>query len=170
MITTTKSANYMPHPSQEIIKLGEIVSTTNPNHFNLLGIGSCLIIYVFDLNREIYYMAHTLLPKFDKQYSRKSPDMPAKFTDIAICRILKEMYLKGSSKSDIQCKIVGGGQIYKDNLNIGYRNIQEAKLILEREDIPINSEEIGGNETRSILSFERDGSILIRKKGKNFTI
>ena len=115
-------------------------------------------------------MTHTLLPKFNKNYSRINPKMPAKFTDVAIYRILKEIYLKGSSKSDIQCKIVGGAQIYKDNLNIGFRNIQEAKSILKRENIRVVSEEVGGNESRSILSFERDGSILIRKRGNYFNI
>ena len=78
--------------------------------------------------------------------------------------------LKGSSKSDIQCKIVGGGQMYKDNMNIGFDNIQEAKLILKREGISLIAEDVGGNESRSIMSFEGDGSIFIKKKGIYFTI
>ena len=155
---------------QECVNLGKLVFTTNPEHYNLLGIGTCIGIFIYDLKRGNYTLAHTLLPKYEEIDSRLNPKMPAKFTDLAIHRMVKKMEQNGSNLKSLKCKIAGGGQIYNDSLLIGQKNIEMTKLVLNEFKIPLEAEDVGGNTSRSILSFNSNGTMHLRKKGVYYTI
>jgi chemotaxis protein CheD len=154
---------------QDYVKLGQIISTNRPEQYNLLGIGTCLAVYIADLKKERYMMAHCLLPEFSER-EKYNPNMPAKYTDMAIDYMVNKMLQEGSQKAELKIKIVGGGQIYNDALNIGARNIECAKAKFAELGLKILAEDIGGKSGRSILSYNRDGSIFIRKQGVKFTI
>ena len=114
-------------------------------------------------------MAHTVLP--EKYEGHKINErMPAKYTDLAIKAIINHFEKKGFNRKDLCCKIVGGGQIYNDGFSIGANNIQKAYESLKKEGIPLLSEDVGGKTSRSILSFNKDGTITIRKEGNVFII
>ena len=51
--------------SQLSVKLGQIIFTNDPERYNLLGIGTCLGIYMYNLGKSQYMMAHTVLPEYD---------------------------------------------------------------------------------------------------------
>jgi chemotaxis protein CheD len=155
---------------QECVNLGKLIYTTKPELYNLLGIGTCIGIFMYDLKSRNFTLAHTLLPKYEINEARLNPKMPAKYTDLAIHRMVKKMNQKGSDLKDLKCKIAGGSQIYNDNFLIGQRNIEMTKLVLKDLNIPIVAEDVGGNTSRSILSFNSNGTMHLRKKGIFFTI
>jgi len=159
----------MVNNNQEIIKLGEIVYTEEPEKYNLLGIGTCLAIFMFDNKNQFFAMAHTVLPGASGGL-RINERMPAKYTDLAILTMINHFTKKGFHRREILCKIVGGGQIYNDSLSIGSNNIEMAYTMLKKESISLLAEDVGGKTSRSVLSFNKDGTITIRKDGIIFAI
>jgi chemotaxis protein CheD len=160
----------LPETIKDYVKLGGIVYTTTPRKFNLLGIGTCLGIYLYDLKKYHYTMAHSILPTFNQREDRVNAKMPGKFTDIAIMKMIKFLVKKDSVKSDIKCKIVGGSQIYNDSFNVGEKNIITARKILKVENIPLVKEDTGGKLSRSILSYNVNGTMEVRKQGIIYNI
>ena len=152
------------------IGLGQIVLTNKPERYCLLGIGTCIIIYLYDLVKMNFTMAHTVLPLQDDFNNRVSKKMPGKFVDQAIKRMLTELSERGSKRRNLKVKIVGGASIFPGSFNIGNENIDAARRILKENKIPIIAEEVGGKKGRSIFSFNLDGSIEIRKQMKYYRI
>ena len=127
---------------------------------------------MYDLKRKMYLMAHTVLPEYCAKRKNKEikRDDLGRYTDLAIRLMVKKMRKKGSKNENIRCKIVGGGKIYNDALDIGKNNIKWAKKVLDEENIKLVSEDLGGKSSRSILSFEKDGVLKLRKNGKYYEI
>ena len=151
------------------VRLGDLIFTQSPDKYHMLGIGTCLGIFMYDMRKKFFCLAHTVLPKYSEaRYNPKK--MPGKFTDLTITLMVEKMIKNKCEIKDIKCKIVGGSQIYEDSFKIGEKNIEIAKKELSNKKIPLISSEVGGTESRSILSFNNDGTINIRKKGKYFII
>lgn len=151
------------------VKLGELLCTTKPEKYHLLGIGTCLGIYMYDTSKEIYCIAHTVLPKYSEFKNRYLQKRSGKFTDLAIHLMYEKLIEKKCHPSNIECKIVGGAQIYEDSFHIGTRNIKVAYATFKELNITLKAEKVGKSESRSILSFNRDGSMNLRIKG-NYSI
>lgn len=169
--------NEIPKPSIDFksktgIGLGQIVLTNNPDRYCLLGIGTCIVAYIYDLVKMNFTIAHTVLP-FQKDYinNRRSEKMPGKFVDKGIERMLKALSNRGSKRRNLKAKLVGGATIFAEgSFNIGEDNIEAARIILKENNIPIIAEEVGGRRGRSVFSFNLDGSIEIRKQMKYYKI
>ena len=155
---------------QTYVALGEIIFTDHPETYNLLGIGTCVIVYLFDIKNHRYMMAHCVLPRYEEKRANSINENYGKYTDFAIRLMVERLTKNGSSKHDIKAKIVGGGQIYEDHFKIGEKNIESAKNTLAAEKVELLGEDLGGSIGRSILRFNSDGTILIRKNSEIFTI
>jgi chemotaxis protein CheD len=155
---------------QKYITLGEIVFTDHPEQYNLLGIGTCLAIFMYDLKKRQYGMAHAMLPTYrDFEYKFRNQS-PGRYTDLAIRTLIDMFLMKGSRKSDLNVKLVGGGQIFQDLHMIGERNINMAVKTLKEEQIELVAHDMGSNIGRSVLIFNPDGTMLIRKQNDKILI
>lgn len=167
--------NEIPKPHTDFksktgIGLGQIVITKKPESYCLLGIGTCIVAYIYDLVKMNFTMAHTVLPLQKDFNNRVSKKMPGKFVDQAIKRMLTVLSERGSKRRNLKAKLVGGATIFEDSFNIGAENIEAARRILNENKIPIIAEEVGGRRGRSVFSFNLDGSIEIRKQMKYYKI
>jgi chemotaxis protein CheD len=162
---------YIDFKSKTGIGLGQIVFTKKPDRYCLLGIGTCIAAFIYDLVKMNFTMAHTVLPfQDDFINNRRSEKMPGKFVDQAIKRMLTALSERGSKRRDLKAKLVGGATIFVGSFNIGEDNIEAARTILKENKIPIIAEEVGGRRGRSVFSFNLDGSIEIRKQMKYYKI
>ncbi|MHA1729004.1 MAG: chemotaxis protein CheD [Promethearchaeota archaeon] len=152
------------------IGLGEMVNTDKPERYCLLGIGTCVAVYMYDLIMGNYMMAHTVLPRIEEFRLRNKYNLPGKFVDVAINLMLKTLIKEKSKKTNIKCKLVGGAEIFNTSIQMGKRNIQTAHELLKENAIPIIAEDVGGLKGRSVMSFNSDATINIRKRGKYFKI
>ena len=93
-----------------------------------------------------------------------------KFGNIAINKLLEKMLSLGSSKSNLQAKVFGGGNIFESNLlqfQIGERNINIANETLAELQIRIISSSTGGTLGRKIQYNTFTGEVgqkMIEKK------
>ena len=86
----------------------------------------------------------------------------AKYGNIAMERLIGHMIRKGAHKESIQAKLFGGANLVNLSMNVGERNADIAKKILEQEGIKIIAESIGGTQGRKILFDTSNGSVHMR--------
>ncbi len=156
------------------VKMGELIITENPENISLLGLGSCIGLVVYDTNCKLFAIAHTMLPEVQFRKNGQpdaEPDTPARFTDIAVKRIVKVFREHGLDPRNLRAKIVGGAQIFeRDLIKVGERNLLSVRNALKEEGIRIENEVVGGNLGVSIIKIRKNGNIDVRKEGRLFQI
>src|SRR6056297_721918 len=91
----TMIKDRIPKPKR-FINLGELVFTKKPEHFHLLGIGTCLGIFIYDLKKKHYLISHSVLPKYRAKNRKIEERNLGHFTDVAIRLMVKRMKKSGS--------------------------------------------------------------------------
>ncbi len=142
---------------------GELYVTSRQNVVIETYLGSCVGVGLYDHSAHIGGIIHIVLPHGNKEKRSKNP---AKYADTGIPCLIDEMIKTGASRKQLKAYLVGGASIIKDNkINIGIRNVEKAKDILTREDIPIIKEDTGGNFGRIFRLHIKDGTIEIKPIG-----
>jgi len=94
----------------------------------------------------------------------------AKFADTGIMLLLEKMSEAGASVNNMVAKLAGGAQMFtfsgsSDMIRIGQRNVEATKAVLQQLNIPVISEDTGGNYGRTIEFFSEDGRLMIKTIG-----
>lgn len=151
------------------INMGEMAVGKDDTCIKTGGIGSCVVIVLYDEKAKVGGMAHAMLPSRKKHYvkdvvseaqerisipSRISDDEKslAKYVDESIEKLVKEIEKLGGKKERLKAKLIGGARMFKilsgDKYGIGYQNLKAAREKLKELGIPIESEETGGTVGR----------------------
>lgn len=153
----------------KVIKVGmaDISVSKAPGILTTLGLGSCVGITLYDKHNKIGGLAHMMLP-FSKEI--KNNNNKAKFVDTGIMLLIEQMLDIGANRKGLMGKLTGGSQMFSFNSNnsilkIGERNVIASKKILSKLNIPIISEDTGGNYGRTIELNLEDGSLLVKTIG-----
>ncbi len=153
----------------EIIKVGmaDLNSSRHPCMITTLGLGSCVGVALYDFTSKIAGLAHVMLPSSEQA---KNNSNIAKFADTAIVKLVDDMVKLGARKDKIVAKLAGGAQMFvfnqsSDLMRIGYRNVVASKEKLKLLNIPIISEDTGGNYGRTIELYSDDGRLMIKTIG-----
>lgn len=138
-----------------------------PNKLITVGLGSCIGIALFDNAKSIGGLAHIMLPD-SKAFNTVSN--PMKFADLAIPLLLEKVENMGAQKRNIKAKIVGGASMFNFSdksmiMDIGGRNKNSVKLVLDNLSIPIVGEDCGGNKGRTMIFDTLNGIVQIRTVG-----
>ena len=136
--------------------IGEVKIAQGEIKLAAFGVGSCIVIILYDETQKIGGLAHCLLP-FGNDSSLKYPRN-------AITDMLKRMLERGALREKIVAKIVGGATMFEgfERHAIGKRNVIKTREELNKLDIPIIAEDVFGNWGRSI-SFNLDsGEVKVR--------
>jgi len=145
------------------VSMGEIAVTDGKDVLTALGVGSCLIIALYDPKKRIGGLAHTMLAKsncHDGENGRNT-----KYADAAIDEMIKKMNRLGAQKTDIEAKLAGGANMFSDfESNIGKEIILSAKEKLKREGIPLIGESVGGSMGRTVEFCVSSGIITVKIK------
>ncbi len=153
----------------EIVKVGmaDLNSAQHPCMITTLGLGSCVGVALYDSATKIVGLAHVMLPSSEQA---KNNSNRAKFADTAIVQLLNDMIRLGARKERITAKLAGGAQMFafsqgSDLMRIGYRNVVASKEKLKELNIPIISEDTGGNYGRTIEIYSEDGRLMVKTIG-----
>lgn len=142
------------------VKIGE-----NPSILRTI-LGSCIGICIYDRVKKMGGLAHILLP-----LDTTNGANPEKYADTAIPFLIQRLLKEGCTRNNMSAKIAGGASMFKFQSNvtlgqIGDRNIEETKKVLEQLKIPLLAEDTGGNTGRVIDFFLDDGRMKIKAAGK----
>ncbi len=128
-------------------------------------LGSCVGVCVYDRMKKTGGMAHVLLPNNPGDGNHE------KYADSAIPKLIEQMLKDGCKKEFLSAKLAGGASMFKFNANvtlgqIGDRNIEVCKQVLEKNGIPVVVEDTGGNAGRVIDFFLDDGRLKVKAAGE----
>lgn len=130
-----------------------------------MGLGSCVGLTLYDPFIKLGGMVHIMLPS--SEIAREGQFNAAKYADTAIPELVKLMTNKGAVTGRLAAKLAGGAQMFafaegSDSMRIGPRNVEAAKLALEKFDIPLIAEDTGGNYGRTVELDTQSGVYSIR--------
>jgi len=127
-----------------------------------IGLGSCIGLTLYDPNLKLGAMVHIMLPE-----SGGREDRPGKYADTAVPLIIKELVALGCKNRSIVAKIAGGACMFEyfgTGLNIGKRNADKVRILLQECHIQLAAEDVGGKVGRSVTFLPADnGRVLIRR-------
>lgn len=132
----------------------EFVITTN-------GVGSCIIVLLYDKVARIGGMAHAILPHAKLLEDEEGAPLFdaegrgfAKYADQAVDALLKYVESLGGERKRLIAKLVGGARMFAllegDKYGIGWRNTEAAREKLSELGIPIETEVTGGTVGRNV--------------------
>jgi len=121
------------------------------------GIGSCIVVVLYDPIKKIGGLSHSMLPG-------ESGSDP-KYVGSAIDLMLKEMEFRGADVKRLEARIVGGADVIQDlqsnSQKIGIKNIESAIKILKGKNIKVIASDIGENCSRSVKFNLNTGEVTV---------
>ena len=129
-----------------------------------LALGSSLAVCMYDVNRHIGGMVHTLLPHMPEKEAAESNIL--RYVDTSVQALYEAMVKQGADASGIRAKLAGGARMFsfasrEKYREIGRENVECARRKLQELNIPVISEDTGDNYGRSIYFYIDDGKLEI---------
>lgn len=149
------------------VGLGALAVSKDPQQVIVAyGLGSCLGIGMFDPATGVAGLLHAMLPEFTKPEEETSP----KYVNSGIETLVMQMEQHGANRSRLRINVVGGANMliapgFKDNFNIGERNIVAAQKTFDTLNLKVKSQEVGGHIGRTFKLYVGDGRMTIRTMG-----
>ena len=150
------------------INTGEAATSKGSGVLETSGIGSCLVIILFDEKTNVGGMAHAMLPSRKSVANEQNMNKSAKYVDEAIDILVDDINKLGGDINNLKARIIGGAKMFKilsvDNRGIGFNNIEAAKKKLREVGIMIDSEDTGGTVGRIVKLDIKNGLIEVVKR------
>ncbi|MGN0665200.1 MAG: chemotaxis protein CheD [Huintestinicola sp.] len=131
------------------------------------ALGSCVGICLYDAEAKIAGLAHIMLP-WSKEAANPNDGL-RRYADTGITELIQKLCGAGAKQYRLTAKIAGGAQMFKTNsavFNIGERNVEAVKKVLDTYRIPIIAEETGLNYGRTVFFYSEDGIMEVRAATK----
>ena len=125
------------------------------------GVGSCIVIVLYDRLTRVGGMAHAILPhakEFSKTETFRERDDAGrrfvKYADQAVDMLIEEVCAVGGEKTHLIAKLVGGAHMFAllegDQHGVGCENTVSARERLTLNGIVIETEVTGGTVGRNV--------------------
>lgn len=131
---------------------GEHAIVCEPDAVLTTILGSCVATCLHDPVARIGGMNHFLLPG---EVGASGESM--KYGVNAMELLINGLLQKGASRSRLQAKLFGGGQVMNNLSDIGAQNAEFARRFLQTEGIQIVSASLGGDRARRIRYWPATG-------------
>ncbi|MBI2422172.1 MAG: chemotaxis protein CheD [Candidatus Hydrogenedentes bacterium] len=135
------------------------------------SLGSCIGLSLYDRTRKIGGLIHCMLPlsRIDPERARAKPAM---FTDTGIMRLIEELLEKGAERRRLIARAAGAARLLENQgaFRIGDRNQVVLRKILWKNNILLESEDVGGTCARTMSLRISDGVTSIRSAGNRYDL
>jgi len=131
------------------------------------ALGSCLGLMVYDPVSNIGGLLHAMLP-LSKINPQKAEVNPYMFVDTGVPALFKALYDIGGQKTRMIVKAAGCGNPLGKNemFKIGERNYTVLKKLLWKNNILLESEDVGGALSRTVHFNIATGQTIISSNGQ----
>jgi len=164
----------------QTVNTGEVRVGSAGVVFDARGVGSCVVVCLYDKKKRQGGMAHVMLPdsSYDTQErGRESVDSSGlriiRDASSAISFLVEELGRLGSPVRRLEAQIAGGAEMFRvwraraPEERMGVRNTAAVRNALTSYNIPILSEEVGGRVGRSVRFSLDDGIIQVSSRKKS---
>lgn len=141
------------------IRIAELFVGNESHVITAHGVGSCVVIVLYDRLVRIGGMAHAILPRVNNADAEVgvSGDLGkrfVKYADLAVDTLIKDIESMGGAREHVVAKLVGGAHMFSllenDTSGIGWENTESARERLKYHGIPVETEVIGGTVGRNV--------------------
>jgi len=154
-----------------IVGIGQLMVVNSPTVLVGAALGSCVGLMLYDEHHRVAGLAHIMLPSSS---DGRVDGLPAKFADRAIPLMLVRLEELGGKATYCRAKLAGGAQMFLggDGIrrNVGVRNVEVVKVLLDEYRIPVLAEDTGGDHARTVEfdtgNFEVSIRSIIREQKK----
>lgn len=152
----------------KLIKTGQIEIGNENDVLESLGVGSCVVICLYDRKNRVGGLAHIMLPAKNPKLAGENGSPPAEFAEAGIENLIKQLKENGADIQNLEAKLFGGsemfGKLREEPVSLGAMNLAAVKEELEKRNISISAQDIGGNSGRSIRFYVNNGDVEIKKR------
>jgi chemotaxis protein CheD len=143
------------------VNMAELKAEKKPVEL-VTSVGSCVAICLHDPMNMCGGLAHIMLP--DSSIAPHEP-LPAKFADTAVPALVKEIKRLCPGRMRLCAKIAGGANMFPtmNALNIGSKNVDAVKAALEKQNIRLLAEDVGGSSGRRITFNIATGVAIVKR-------
>ena len=128
-------------------------------------LGSCVTVCLWDRRLKCGGMTHFMYPSVHVRDQATS-----KYGNVAVLALFKMMKKAGCRNGDIEAQIFGGahpeGTNGNNGNNVGGENVRVARAVLERNSVPVLSQDVGGVMGRKIVFDTGTGDVAVLKVHK----
>lgn len=157
------------------IRIAELFAGDEGHVIVTNGVGSCIVIVLYDRLMHIGGMAHAILPhmrlQVDSAVFHDRDDMGrrfVKYADQAVDTLVEEIIELGGTPAHTVAKLVGGAHMFAllegDQHGIGWENTIAARESLAQRGIVIETEVVGGTVGRNVRFDCATGIVEITTK------
>jgi chemotaxis protein CheD len=160
-LPTAFENGYTSDQQQHQVTIGEYEVTVTGAELVSYGLGSCLGVALYDEKRSIAGLIHIKRPRAPSHTGSNK----ASFADTGLRMLFDEMQSCGAEAQDVTATLAGGSDIdgaaAAVTMDIGRKNINQAKQTLEKLGITISDTTVGGNEVMSMYFDGGSGEVTI---------
>lgn len=124
-------------------------------------LGSCVAVGLWDPVTRVGGLNHFLLP----QWTDNGLSTP-RFGNVAVHKLIEELVRLGGRRKQFKAKLFGGACVLqafqKGGGQLGGRNVQVARDVLDAEGIPVLAEDVEGERGRKLIFQTHDGTAWVR--------
>ncbi|HEX6707690.1 MAG TPA: chemoreceptor glutamine deamidase CheD [Albitalea sp.] len=120
-------------------------------------LGSCIAACLWDRNARVGGMNHFMLPEGAGESGR--------YGSYAMELLINEMMKRGASRSGMEAKVFGGGQVISGmtSMNVGERNTEFVLEYLRTERIPVLSKDVLDVYPRKVCFLPASGKAMVKR-------
>jgi len=123
-------------------------------------LGSCIAACLWDRQARVGGMNHFMLPDGGNDGSASG-----RYGSYAMELLINEMMKRGASRSTMEAKVFGGGQVIRgmNTLNVGERNTAFVLDYLKTERIAVVSRDVLGVYPRKVCFLPGSGKAMVKR-------
>jgi chemotaxis protein CheD len=151
-----------------VVDMSDMKVATNPHKICSSGVGSCVVVTLYDSLKRIGALAHPMMAMPESGVEADEARGNLRFVESAIDSMISALEKMGSTREKLEAKIVGGASMFKvfdsNPHSMGIRNAEAAHKKLEKEGIKIVANDTGGSVGRSVVFDLITGSIEVKTR------
>jgi chemotaxis protein CheD len=155
------------------VPIGKMIVSTEPEDVLVVyGLGSCVVICLYDPLAQVGGMLHALLPSptWDKNNNNNNKNAvgnPTKFVNQGVPWLINSLVALGAKPTRLVAQLCGGAQMltapmFNGSLNIGQRNVLAAETALQIAKLEILSQATGGHIGRTVKLYIASGQVTVK--------
>lgn len=130
------------------------------------SLGSCVGVVIYDPIAKCGGLLHAMLADSAVNPVRAA-DRPAMFVNTGLPALFHAVYALGGQKSRMIAKLAGGAEMLdtKKVFNIGAKNVEMVKEMLNRNGVPLATAVTGGHDSRTLRLDLATGELTLDVPG-----
>jgi chemotaxis protein CheD len=122
-------------------------------------VGSAVMVCLWDGQKRYGGAAHFIYPKAPRR-----EEATARYGNAAVSALIRLLIEEGSERAHLQAQIFGGGDPGPQQAgSLGLENVRIAREVLQREGIPVSSEDTGGSLGRKLIYKTDTNEVMVLK-------